>query len=147
MGEKRKSRSIPFIFFLLGVVFLPIGCSDDEDHDHLTVQAIPNPVTGVVQGRQKRWDFTVTITNQTQKRVTITGYYGEVLDTDTGCTNPRELHTNKPYTGVTIAPEGAYSYEAGFVSTCFGSGENVRDYEGVTDDGETVSGRVQISFR
>ena len=147
MRGKRKPRSIPVVLLLLGIAFLPLGCADDEDQDSLTVQASPNPVTGVVHGGQKRWDFTVTITNQTQKPVTIAGYYGEVLDTDTGCTNPREFHTNKPYTGVTIAPESAYSYEAGFVSTCFGSGENVRDYEGVTDDGETVSGRVQISFR
>ena len=147
MRGKKKPRSIPVVLLLLGIAFLPLGCADDEDQDSLTVQASPNPVTGVVHGGQKRWDFTVTITNVTEKQVTITGYYGEVLNTDTGCVNERVLHTNRPYTGVTIAPGGVYSYEAGFDSTCFSTGENTRDYEGVTDDGEALIGSVRIYFR
>ena len=147
MLEKRKLRRIPVVLLSLAITFLSIGCDGDDDHEGLAVPVTPNPVTGVVQSEGKRWDFTVTITNLTQKQVTITGYYGEVLNTDTGCTNSREFHTNRPYTGVTIAPGGVYSYEAGFVSTCFSTGENVRDYEGVTDDGETVIGNVRIYFR
>jgi len=147
MLEKRKLRRIPVVLLSLAITFLSIGCDGDDDHEVFTVLVTPNPVTGVAQSEGKHWDFTVTITNWMQKQVTITGYYGEVLNTDTGCTNDRELHTNRPYTGVTIAPGGVYSYEAGFVSTCFSTGENVRDYEGVTDDGETVIGNVRIYFR
>ena len=147
MRKKRKFWSIPVVLLSLAIAVLPLGCDDDDDDEGLTVLVTPNPVTGVVQGENKRWDFTVAITNWTEKQVTINGYYGEVLNTDTGCVNERVLHTNRPYTGVTIAPGGVYSYEAGFDSTCFSTGENTRDYEGVTDDGETLVGSVRIYFR
>ena len=147
MRDKRRLWSIPVVLLSLAITLLAVGCASNDDDEGLTVLVTPNPVTGVVQGENKRWDFTVAITNWTQKRVTITGYYGEVLDTDTGCTNDRVLHTNRPYTGVVIEPAGVYTYEAAFDSTCFSTGENVRDYEGLTDDGETLVGSVRISFR
>jgi hypothetical protein len=150
MSRNRNLWSVPVVLLSLAMVFLCPGCDGDDNDggaDGLTVMVTPNPVTGVVRGGNKRWDFTVTITNWTEKQVTINGYYGEVLNTDTGCTNDRELHTNRPYTGATIAPGGVYSYEAGFESTCFRTGENIRDYEGVTDDGETLIGSVRIYFR
>jgi hypothetical protein len=124
------------------------GCSTEQLTLTLGVSATPNPVTGVVDGATRLWEYRVSITNPHPVGVFVEYYHNSIAKTDTGYT--QALQTEKAFAlaGQRIAPGATLTYLASRDSEGrFSRGTERRIYHTLGDDGKYYSGEVLITLQ
>lgn len=78
-----KTRLHSFSVFILFIMILIASCKKDESDGDINLTVTPNPVSAVYDGEMAKWDFSVTIANNTYQSITLGPIFDKLYDTDT----------------------------------------------------------------
>lgn len=132
----------------LGLALAP-ACSTERLILDLEVAVAPNPVVGVADGGERRWDFTLTVRNPNGVGVVLDSYHRSLEKTDTGYSFPLIIEEVKLAETEKYIPAGqAKSFATQLKSEGrYASGTMRRLYHARGDDGKYYSGEVFLELR
>ncbi|MHB8837054.1 MAG: hypothetical protein ACYC9Y_15300 [Candidatus Methylomirabilia bacterium] len=141
-----KWKAVQFVFMAFVAFGMLAGCNGGgDDTPELVVTSTPNPVTHTAVGASNRWDFKITLRNNSDKDITLQGYNSLISNTDTGFT---DSGFNAATVGGHVIVAGTFwEYNGWRIDNRFGRAIEKRIYTGLRSDGKAVEGEVSISLQ
>lgn len=141
-----KWRAVKFVFMAFVALGMAAGCSSGgDDTPDLVVTATPNPVNHTTAGGYNKWEFKITLRNNSDRDITLQGYNALIANTDTGFT---DSNFNAATVGGHVIVAGTFwEYMGWRTDNRFSRALERRIYTGLRSDGKAVEGEVSISLQ